>query len=224
MPLLLIMLCTLLPSVSMWLGLYVVKSAIWTYVFYHGFCLLPVIVLGKNLWLKTWRAPELKYIILLLLGSIILSAATVLLYEWKGHVVLSNDNVFALLNRIGYTKEAFWPLSFYIVVVNPLVEELYWRGVILNKLDQMNLKFKHFGLIWSSLMYAAFHYWICRLFVFSGWAEIGTIMLAFYGGMLAFIYRRTGSIITTAIAHGLLTDMAAVMLLLDFLRRYPSLL
>jgi membrane protease YdiL (CAAX protease family) len=42
--------------------------------------------------------------------------------------------------------------------------------------------------------------------------------------MLALIYRRTGSIITTSIAHGLLTDMAAVMLLLDFLRRYPSLL
>jgi membrane protease YdiL (CAAX protease family) len=73
-------------------------------------------------------------------------------------------------------------------------------------------------------MYAAFHYWICRLVVFSGWAEIGTIMLAFYGAMLALIYRRTGSIITTSIAHGLLTDMAAVMLLLDFLRRYPSLL
>ena len=47
-------------------------------------------------------------------------------------------------------------------------------------------------------------------------------MLAFYGAFLAIVYRKTGSIVTTALAHGLLTDMAALMLALNLSRHYPG--
>lgn len=117
----------------------------------------------------------------------------------------------------------FWPISVYAVVVNPLVEELFWRGIVFNELERWKkVPFKHFALVWSSVAYALFHYLIFRLVLFPVYAEIGIVLLAIYGAMLALIYRKTNSILTTAVAHGLLTDTAAIALMLDLARRYPN--
>ncbi len=148
----------------------------------------------------------------------------VLLYEILGKKMLSNDDVLALLKRIGYAKTLFIPISIYTVVVNPVVEELFWRGVVYNELDKLNAPFRSFGLVWSSLTYAAFHYTIFRLVLFPVYAEIGTIMLAFYGAILALVYRQTKSIITISLIHGLFTDLAAIVLVIDLLRNYPGIL
>ncbi|MBZ0187169.1 MAG: CPBP family intramembrane metalloprotease, partial [Candidatus Obscuribacterales bacterium] len=132
--------------------------------------------------------------------------------------------VMDLLKELGFSKQLFWPLSIYLIVVNPLLEELFWRGVVLNELDDLKLPVKHFGIIWSSLTYALFHYLIFRLVLFPGFAELGIVMLALFGALLAVVYRKTGSIVTTALTHGLLTDLAAIVLILNLFRRYPGVL
>lgn len=215
---------TLVPSVSMWLGLYVIKNAVWTFVFYHGLCLAPTIYLSRKHWLDTWKLPSRLAVFLILPGAVVFCVLALLVYELLGPILLSNDAVLALLIRLGYCKAIFWPMSLYVVLVNPLVEELYWRGCVLNKLDAMSGPIKHFGIIWSSLAYALFHYWIFRLVLFPGFAELATFKLALYGVFLALVYRRSGSILTTALTHGLFTDLAVIVLLLDLFRRYPGVL
>jgi len=204
--------------------MYEIKSAAWTFVIYHGACLLPQIVGKRSRWKATFRKPTAKQLALLIISSVLFSAGAVLLYEIGGKKLLSDTTAINVLKEQGFNKQLFWPLSFYAIVVNPLVEELFWRGVVLNELEKAKLPFKSFPLIWSSFAYALFHYLIFRLVMFPVWAELSTILLALYGAVLATIYRKTGSILTTAIAHGLLTDMAAIVLMLDLFRKHPGIL
>lgn len=218
-----ILLWTLFPSVAIWVGLYQLQSAVWAFALYHGLCLLPAIVVFRKLWLPTFARPVVRDVLILIGAAVLFSLGAVLGYEILGTKLLSNDDVVALLNRVGWRREMFWPISVYAVVVNPLVEELFWRGIVFNELERWKkVPFKHFALVWSSVAYALFHYLIFRLVLFPVYAEIGIVLLAIYGAMLALIYRKTNSILTTAVAHGLLTDTAAIALMLDLARRYPN--
>ncbi len=214
---------SLLPSLSLWVGLYVIKSAAWAYALYHGIFLIPAIIWGRALWQPTLTVPRPRDCLVLLAAAVLFSAVTVVSYEVAGGLVLSDSSVSELLSEQGLSKENLWIFGLYATIVNPFVEELYWRGVLLNALDSLRLPWKHFGIIWSSLAYALLHYLIFRLVLFPVWAELGVVLLAAYGALLALIYRRTGSILTTAFAHGLLTDLACISLLVDFYRRYQGL-
>ncbi|HEY9786550.1 MAG TPA: CPBP family intramembrane glutamic endopeptidase [Candidatus Obscuribacterales bacterium] len=178
-------------------------------------------MLGRSLWLPTWLKPRVRDVALLVPTAILFSGIALATYELIGPLLLSNDAVVELLRQQGYNKHIFWPLSFYAIVVNPVVEEIYWRGVVLNELEHL-AHTRRFALLWSSFAYALFHYPIFKLVLFPGWAELGTFMLAIYGAFLAIIYKTTGSIITTAVAHGLLTDTAVIVLILDLFHRYPG--
>jgi uncharacterized protein len=219
-----LMIWSVLPSVAMWLGLYEMRSAVWAYVLYHGVVLLPAIIWGCHLWKDSMRLPTRKEWFVLFATSLLFSAVTVLGYELIGTTLLSDVKTIELMKRLGWYGQVFWPISIYGILVNPILEEVFWRGIIFNALDKLNVRFKHFALVWSSVLYAAFHYFIFRLVLFPVYAEIGTLGLVIYGVLMAFIYRQTGSILTTAVAHGLLTDMAALALMLDLFRRHPDLL
>ncbi|MBX9567460.1 MAG: CPBP family intramembrane metalloprotease [Candidatus Obscuribacterales bacterium] len=212
---------SLLPSIAIYVGMYVVKSAVWSFVFYHCFCLVPAIIWGRQFWRPTFVAPKPLHIAILVVVAIIFTAIAVLVYELMGPMLLSDQGAINLLKEQDYSREIFWPISLYAIVVNPFFEELFWRGVVFNALDRAVLP-KHFAIMCSSFGYALFHYWIFRLVLYPGWAEFGTILLAIYGAILALIYRKTGSILTTAIAHGLLTDTACIALIIDLSRKYPG--
>lgn len=220
--LVIVLLWSLLPCAAIWIGLYQVKSAAWTFLLYHGLCLAPAIWWGRHLWIPTLKAPKLKDCALLVVAAVVFSLITLLTYELIGKHLLSNDGAMELLKRQGFSKHMFWPLSFYAIVINPIFEEIYWRGVVLNELERHKTGVKQFALWWSSLAYAAFHYLIFRMVLFPGWAELGTLMLAAYGALLAILYKKTGSIVFAALAHGLLTDLACIVLILDLLQRYPG--
>lgn len=211
------------PCLAMFAGLYTMHSATWAYVFYHGICLLPIIIWGRGLWIPSLKRPKKGHCLALLAASVVFSCVALFTYEFFGPRLLSNDSVLTLLKDLGYSRGVFIGLGVYTIVVNPLLEEIFWRGIVFNQLDKLrNPPFKHFGIICSSIAYAAFHYLIFRMVLFPGWAEVATLLLAIYGGLLAIIYRRSGSILTTAIAHGLLTDTAVIALCVALFMRYPG--
>ena len=204
----------------MWVGLYQLKSALWAYGLYHVLCLVPPIVWGRALWLPTFVRPSVRDCVLIVVAAILFSAAAVVAYELVGNILLSSEHVPILLKEQGITHELFLFFAFYATVVNPLVEELFWRGVVLNVLDRVGNRSKYFGITCSSVLYALFHYLIFRLVLYPGYAEMGTLLLAGYGALMAWIYRKSGSIITTAMAHGLLTDLACVVLLIHYFQKF----
>src|SRR5262249_10321341 len=127
-----------------------------------------------------------------------------------------------LLDRLGYNEQSFWPLNLYLIVVNPLLEEMFWRGTVLNALESSFPDRKYIAYIWSSIAYAILHFTIFALVLSPFWAGAGTVGLIIYGALLACIYRQTGSVLTIAIAHGLITDTAVVCIMIDLLRRHAT--
>ncbi len=204
----------ILPYSIIWIGMNFLKSAVWSLALYHGLCLLPGIIWGRTSFKNTLRAPGYLSLLGLIVASAVFSTVSVFTYEHFGEKVLSSQQVFELLKRVGYNQEIFCPISIYIVIVNPALEELFWRGFVMNKLDELCPDFPHCGLLWSSFAYGAFHYPIMQLVMYPGWAEFGTVMLMLYGALLGVIYRRTKTVIMPALAHALLTDLSAVLLML----------
>jgi uncharacterized protein len=215
---------TFAPFLAIWLGLYQIHNAVAAFAIYHGICLLPAIIWGRTLWRSSLLLPSGRQSLTLLVSAILFNCLAVFVYEFLGSKLLADQQILDLLNQQGFSKTGFWPLSIYSVVVNPVIEELFWRGVVFNELDRWRLPFKHFAIVWSSALYAGFHYLIFRLVLFPGWAELGILLLAVYGAILALIYEKTGSIVSTALTHGLLTDLAVIVLLLDLFRRHPGIL
>ena len=119
-------------------------------------------------------------------------------------------------SRVG-TDNYSGAISLYAIFGNPIVEELFWRGVVLNELERAKFPIRHFGMIWSSILYAALHLPIVLLVVGPGIGLGCVLFLAVYGAILAAIYRLTGSIVLAVLTHGLLTDVAAVVLMLRLL-------
>lgn len=164
---------------------------------------------------------KFRHVGVLILVSVLFCAGALALYHFAGSMMLSDEKTQLLLKDQGYTNELFWPLSIYFVTVNPALEELFWRATLISKLEVISKRIKHFGVLWSSFWYGAFHYPILTMVLYQGWAELAAVMLMVYGGLLALYYRKVESIVLPALAHALLTDLSAIALILALFRRFP---
>lgn len=196
-----------------------VKNAVAAYAMYHYLCCLPAVFWGFKLWRPAAVAPSLEQTGAVAAASVLFCFVSVFAYSNFGDSVFSSRHAMDLLNEFGYTKELVPPLSFYIVIVNPVLEELFWRGVILTKLDSYKVGIKNFGIIWSSICFGALHYPILQQIMYPGWAEFGATSLACLGAMLAFLYKKTNSIVIPILIHSLIADLAFVVLMFTMFKR-----
>jgi hypothetical protein len=219
----LIVLWSLLPVAAMLIGLYMLNSAVWAYAIYHYVCLLPAVILGRALWQTELKRSSIKFFLVITAIALAFSGVTVLAYEFLGKYVISDQKTVELMVRMGWSKEWLWVLNIYCFTVNPFIEEIYWRGIVFKQLEKIEKPpFKHFGIIVSSFLYAFYHYFIFRLILYPVAAEILSIALAFYGAGLAILYKRTGTLWSAILAHGLLTDLAVVALIVDLMNKFPG--
>lgn len=220
-----IALWSLLPVAAMLIGLYMLNSAVWAYALYHYVCLLPAVILGRKLWQSELKRSSLKFFLVIAAIALAFSGVTVLAFEFLGKYAISDQKTVELMVRMGWSKEWLWILNIYCFTVNPFIEEIYWRGIVFKQLEKIEKPpFKHFGIIVSSFLYAFYHYFIFRLILYSVAAEILSIALAFYGAGLAILYKRTGTLWSAILAHGLLTDLAVVALIIDLMNKFPGVL
>lgn len=218
-----IVLWSLLPVAAMLIGLYMLNSAVWAYAIYHYVCLLPAVILGRALWQSDLKRSSLKFFLVITAIAIAFSGVTVLAYEFLGKFVISDQKTVELMVKMGWSKEWLWVLNIYCFTVNPFIEEIYWRGIVFKQLEKIEKPpFKNFGVIVSSFLYAFYHYFIFRLILYPVAAEILSIALAFYGAGLAILYKRTGTLWSAILAHGLLTDLAVVALIIDLMNKFPG--
>ncbi len=197
-----------------------VKNALITLLAYHVICLIPAIIWGRKLWRRDWRRPKPEQLCALVLAAAVFSVATIGLYKFTGDYLLDSSHAIAVLKEQGYQKETFLALSIYFVLVNPLLEELFWRGVVLNQIERLKPQNKSLALLWSSFAAALFHYPMLRLILYPPGPEIGVLALTVYGAFLALLYKRTSNITLSIIAHAGLTDLAVIILITALFDRF----
>jgi len=132
-----------------------------------------------------------------------------------GEVILDKKDVLMQLTNRGYRPEMIVPPGLYFVLINPTMEELYWRGVVLNLLEKHAPKGSHIALIWSSIAFASWHYLVFRVLIRPTWAEVCIFILAFIGMSQVCIYRRTKSIIVAILWHSLGLDLAVMIVFIS---------
>ena len=139
-------------------------------------------------------------------------------YAWIGADVLNAHALLSVVTRRGFAARELWPLAFYFVPVNAVLEELFWRGVVLNELRGLDEAASTFGVAWTAFTFAAWHWLVLRLLLRPGWAELAVLGILAAGVFFSWLYRRTGSIVVPILWHGLVFDLALILIFAAIVR------
>ncbi len=216
--LLIVVLLTLLPMPAVWLGMYRLDSIWWTFVFYHGLCLLPAAVWGRKLWRGALRWPTVRQGAALAAAIAVILPLTLFVYGKIGHDLFNAVDLRHVVTERGFRAAWLLPFGVYFVAVNATLEELFWRGVVLNELRGTGETIWTIGAIWTAFTFAAWHYLVLRLLLRPGWAEAAVLGVLGAGVFFAWLYRRTHSIVVPILWHGLLFDFLLVVVFRAVLR------
>ena len=210
--LLTVVLLTLLPMPAVWLGMYKLDSILWTFALYHGCCLLPAAIWGRTLWRGALRWPTPKQWAALGAAILIVLPVTLFVYGKIGRELLDSPELLrSVVTQRGFQTSWLMPFGIYFVAVNATLEELFWRGVVLNELRGTGDTLWTIGAVWTAFTFSAWHFLVLRLLLRPGWAEVAVLGILAAGIFFAWLYRQTHSIIVPILWHGLLFDFALVV-------------
>jgi membrane protease YdiL (CAAX protease family) len=211
-------LLTLLPWPAVWFGMYRLDSLAWTFFLYHGVCLLPAAVWGRPLWRSAWRMPTARQWAALAVGAAVSLPLFVAAYAVIGARLMDAHALLGVVTQRGFRARWLLPLGLYFVPVNAILEELFWRGVVLNELRGLRQTEWTFGALWTAVTFAAWHWLVLRLLLRPGWAELAVLGIVAAGIFFSWLYRRTGSILLPILWHGLVFDLALILVFAAILR------
>ncbi len=202
------------------LGLYVFKDyrlAVGLYEFLG--CLVPVVffMVTRPAWaLRPCRS-------LWLWGLILLSNAVLLIgFSLFQEYIIAWDVFLPRVLEIGLEPQReFWLFATYFVAFNPVIEELFWRGLIYEQLKQrMALPA---ALLISSFFFGLWHWVIVQHYFTTGWAILATLLVMVGGVLFAGLYEKTGSLMPPILVHGLGADLPIVLIFYEALVRTQGL-
>ena len=196
-----------------WLGLHRCHNVVGTFALYHGCCLLPAIIFYRNLWLGHLQLPTRKQVAIMLCASVFFSLLAAFLFSLLGDRLISKQHVLQELASRGWTRDQFYPLVLYFLTVNPVLEELFWRGVIINGLTNKRGEMDFRLQVWVAWCFAAWHYLVLRVFFQQFFAESIVVGIAVVGGALAYLYRKYKSLVLPILWHSLVFDMLVIVVL-----------
>jgi membrane protease YdiL (CAAX protease family) len=104
-----------------------------------------------------------------------------------------------------------WLPTLLFVVINPCVEEGYWRGLLLDAVGDKN---KWLGILYSSTLFMINHLWI-SVMVIGARNPMASVFQFVFGVLMSITYIRTQSLRWPLVAHflaNLLTPTVAVFL------------
>lgn len=157
--------------------------------------------------------PSVNQWLLALGATLLTSAVAIAAYKCSGELILSKRHVLQVLTIRGFQATQFYfvPLAFYFIFVNATLEELFWRGTVLNVLDDVQQKQpRRYGYVWTGATFAAWHWIVLRALLKPGWAEIALAGVLMMGFLSSWLYRRTGSIVVPIVWHAFVFDFAII--------------
>lgn len=159
------------------------------------------------------RLPSAKQWVVAAVATTLTTVMAIGAYELSGELILSKKEVLQVLTLRGFRATQYYlvPLAFYFVFVNATLEELFWRGTVLNILDDVKQnQTRRYGYIWTAAAFGAWHWLVLRALLRPGWAEAATAGVMAMGFLSSWLYRKTDSIIIPIIWHAFVFDFAII--------------
>ena len=194
-------------------GMYYFHSILWSFFLYHGCCAIPAIIWKRHHWSEHLGRPTVRQLLIVAVAGLLFSAYTYYAYHLLGTHIFNRTGALASLNSRGFQPTWLIPMSIYFVTVNPLIEELFWRGVVLNELSTRETKLFSTPVLWTNFLFAAWHVLVVRLFVAPLFMFVAVCVVLSVGLFLSWLYRHTNSLILPALWHAIVFDMAVVVIL-----------
>ncbi|MDJ0766362.1 MAG: CPBP family glutamic-type intramembrane protease [Myxococcota bacterium] len=197
----------LIPYFSVAIGLYMLKSAWIAMLVYHvGICLALAAY-------RDWAAVKsllsgFKGRRFVLLMPVYLSVGVILYYVWPvaklDHVVLADR-----LRAFGLDPGRMWGFITYYCMVNATLEEVFWRGSLMDTAKRPSL---------GDLLFSGYHVLVMALFVSWFWNIVSFALLAGAAWIWRNVARSTGGLALPWLTH-MIADasvMAAVYLIVNY--------
>jgi len=197
------------PSILIFVGLIVIQNVIVTFALFYGWLLMvPLIFKAKVKLTFDWKS----WLVGLVTGLLSLGAI-------YGTVALLRDSVFDLnevreiLAEWNFTGAKVWILVLFLIFVNPVLEELYWREFMYGRLLRFG-EGKAIGI--TAFFYAFYHLFIVYLIFSFPFNLIAAVPVFIAGLMWGYIRLKLKSLAAPIISH-LLADLGIMMVYVNFI-------
>ena len=206
----------LLPWIAAWLGSYALHSAVAAFLFYHLLCLSAAGIYGRLYGSEDRRAASRRNWITLSIAAGAIMAATYFLAGTLGFFtwLINPVHIRAALamQRIPARPMDYAALFLYFAAVNPIAEELFWRGTIYPALRRAGADIPRATLV-SALLFGSWHWLIVRLFFAPIWSLLITLGIIAAGVVFAMVFERVRSIAFSILVHALAADVPILLVL-----------
>lgn len=206
----------LLPWPAAYAGAYLLHSAIGAFALYHALCLLAGLYHARAHGLRRIRPVDIR--VWLALGAAGLAACTgayAMIASPRYGARFTDASLIAhAIARLHLATDplALIVLSCYFAIVNPAVEELFWRGAVYVRFIDGGYRPKAAAVL-SGLLFGSWHWLVIRLLFKPDATPLAIFVIAAGGYFFAQLYERSGSIALTAFAHALIGDAPALIAL-----------
>ncbi|PPA71173.1 CPBP family intramembrane glutamic endopeptidase [Jeotgalibacillus proteolyticus] len=191
------------PALMIFIGLQLFSSVVITFILFYGWLLfIPIL---------KYAFPKIKPT----RQAVILGAGSGLLFflfifgGLNGlHVYLMDLNKLrVLLLEWGIEGTVEWLLVVVLLLINPILEEIYWRGFMF---DRLRDKMKAGGTIFFTAFFYTLYHMLSVIPIFYGIASLAAIIPVFIAGLFfGYLREKTGSILAAIISHAL-SDLGIV--------------
>jgi membrane protease YdiL (CAAX protease family) len=180
-------------------GMFILRNAWGALIGFH-LTLLPLIVIDRQKIISRLRTPVSLGILLAIAASGIVGGAGLWL-TWP-HAGLPND-FSSSVGALGLSGNIWLPFILYFVLVNPVLEEAYWRSALTNSSRYPAL---------VDFLFAGYHLFIIAPYVGLFWMLYVFIILACASWFWREVTRYTGSLLPAIFSH-MLADLTILLVI-----------
>lgn len=187
------------PTIMMFIGLQLFENVAVTFLLFYGW-LLGVPLLGKAFPKERMDISKQGFLLGIASGAvffIFIFGGMLLLHEY----LLDVDALRALLVDWGFIGPNEVWLVLVLLLLNPVLEEVYWRGYIFEKMRKCGTAIK--AITVTAFFYTLYHVLTVMQLFEAAYTLVAVIPVLIAGLFWGYVRERTGSIAATIIGHGL---------------------
>lgn len=170
-------------------GIFVYHSAWGALLGFHAAIILSLLIVKPNLPLSVlWKNTKIKWILLSVL--ICGSSGVTLFFTWDRFGFV--PDLSAQIETLGLTASTWIPFIAYFALVNPFVEEFFWRGYLGSETKSLHI---------SDLLYSGFHGLILIGKVQAGSILFALSLLVLAGWFWRQVFREDKGLLAPVLGH-----------------------
>lgn len=203
------------PTMMIFVGLQVLESVYITFLLFYSWLLMFSLLSHSFSKKKTWWSFNKSIIFVGVLSGILFLIIIFGGLMWLHSYFFDIASLQALLEQWGFSGAGIIGLIIVLLVINPILEEVYWRGYLYEKLKLRGNP--TLAILLTSCFYTSYHF-LSIIPMFKWPLNIAAVIPVFIAGIFwGYIRGKTGSIIGPIISH-VLGDLAIICVYLFIVR------